>query len=243
MKFIVFILIIATSCKDNLNGVWVDSKVNIAIKFSNDTAFTMSPYSGDLINDTSLYFLKNSTIEFMDMDSPDQKYIYKYKLRQDSLIVWTGINEYRNTFIKTDINSYRDYFLHPGFNKIILPKSDNARNPSNDYDYLDIKISFESEQPIFYFEERTIPINNLSDELTNFSITHSKRKLAYRIFADERLPCEFTLGLLKYLRPRGTVLVYFMTTDKSDNENDINLKGLGMLYNLQQEIIEVPNMR
>jgi hypothetical protein len=126
MRFIVVILIIATSCKDNLNGVWVDPKVNIAIKFSNDTAFTMSPSSGDLLNDTSLYSLNHSTIEFMDMTTPNLKYIYRYKLHNDSLVVSTEDNEYRNTFIKTDINSYRDYFLHPGSNKIILPSVDNA---------------------------------------------------------------------------------------------------------------------
>jgi hypothetical protein len=88
-----------------------------------------------------------------------------------------------------------------------------------------------------------IPIDNLADELSKFTITHSERMTAYRIFADERLSCEFTVGLLKYLRPGGTVLVYFMTSDKSDNENDINFKGLGMFYNQQPKIIEVPNER
>ena len=233
------------ACSTSVDGLWIEKENQGLLKFYGDSVINnssiMSRRLGYRITTDSLTWIGLN----QDWNKGQTEKSFKYELTNDSLFVWYGKEDFVTTYFKVDAETYHDYFLKQNKISLTLPKAENVRTASKTYENLDIKIGFRDKEIVIYIQENETAKNEISGAISRFiEQADIYTEFSCRLFVDENVPCEYTIGLFDYLRIYNVRRILFVThSDEQDAFSD-NFGGLTIgISSNKIDIIEEKNER
>ncbi|MBI3221188.1 MAG: hypothetical protein HYZ44_16890 [Bacteroidetes bacterium] len=156
---------------------------------------------------------------------------FKYELLGDSLYIRYGKGNVVTTYFKVKDENYIDYFLKRNEISLVLPKVENTQQMSKSYETLDIKIGFRGKAIVVYIQDIETEHNEIGKAIRRFvdqADSIIPPEFVCRLFVDENIPCEYTIGLFDYLRLYNIRRVMFVTKPANSNEFNDNFNGLNI---------------
>lgn len=230
MKYLLAILItILTSCSTTVDGLWIEKKNQGILKFYGDSVIN----SSNIISGRLGYRISRDSLTWTglnpELNKGKTEKSFKYELKEDSLYILYGKENLAMTYFKVKDENYIDYFLKRNEISLVLPKVKNTRQMPKSYENLDIKIGFRDKTIVVYIQDIETEVNETGKAISRFVYQAESTippEFACRLFVDENIPCEYTIGLFDYLRIYNIGRILFVTKTVNTNEFTDNFSGL-----------------
>lgn len=221
-----FILI---ACSTAVDGLWIEKRNSGLLKFYRDSVINNS----NTISGRLGYRIKRDSLTWTGLNpqwnNGKTENSFKYKLKGDSLHIWFRNGDFATTYFKVDAENYIDYFLKRDRITLVLPQAKNVRQMPKRYENLDIKMGFRDQTIVIYIQDVETEMSEIGHAISRFKDQADSTmdlEFACRFFVDEKIPCEYTVGLFDYLRIHDIHKILFVTTTAGTNEYSGNFSGL-----------------
>ena len=235
------------SCSTSVDGLWIEKENLGLLKFYRDSVINNS----NIINGRLGYRITRDSLIWTGLNPEwnrgKTENTFKYQLKGDSLTIWYGNGDFATTYFKVDAENYIDYFLKRNEISLVLPHAENIRQMPKRYENLDIKIGFRDKTIVVYIQDVETEMSEIGSAISRFvgeADSTITPEFACRLFVDENIPCEYTIGLFDNLRLHDIGRILFVTKTASTDEYTDNFSGL--FIGIPQEkivIVEEKNER
>ncbi len=221
-----------TDSAARIEGLWIERSKDEILKFYGDTVINNIVYVSN-VGIKIRYNIVRDSIMWIGLNPKYNRgksiKSERFEIKNDSLHIWNKGGE--RVYFKVNGNTYHDYFLKRGEVALNLPVANNISSVSA-IGNLDIKIGFKDREIIIYIDDVETVKDQIGESIARFKRDLDEQLGGYdtrttcRFFVDGNVPCEYTLGLFKYLRTNDIRRVAFITETESENLYLDNFSGL-----------------